>query len=423
MLDLQAGATVAYRPGPSGALVRSVLSQSVPSFHFRHVDGLLLGVPHAGGVYRFQAIDARDGRIRWELPAPNRLPAVTKAERAGEVLVALVVYGVDPYEPNELVAFDRVTGRIRWRRPQPPSTVHRLAGSKERLIVLRHDGELAALSAADGSVLWRDAEVLAPREDARDRVDIAVAGRHVLIAVSGRALRILDATTGKEHHRWATTDGLNAVAAADGMGYAIQRAGPTEQLSVVAIDLNCGTKTWQTQVPAVEFRGDGLLAVGANAVYGCGGWGRLFALDRTSGKPRWRYDLARCDPRFAPVVLPSVGGRPETLIAKPEGDDELLLFEPTEALEQPHAVTVQGQVRLEGLPPQGGFVITVGGERGATDRHGRYQITTQGRGRLWVYVARRPDVDGDYHCPVVNLRLEGRQRHIVNFRCTRHYEY
>ena len=423
VIDLQDSATVAHRPGPSGALVRSVLPTMVPPRHYLHVDGLLLGIPRSTGTnYLFRAIDARDGSVRWEQPSRSGIPNVHEAARAGGVVVEYVEYDYGQ-QPDELVALDRATGQVRWRRPQKPRTVHHLVGTAEQVIVLQHNGELTALSSTDGSVLWRDTKVPSPREDWRDRVDIAAAGGRLFVGVSRRALRVLDAATGTERHQQPIEDGVNGVAASGDTGYAILRDAGTDQLSVVAIDLDCGGRRWQTQVPTAEFRGDGPLTVGADGIYGCGGWGRLFALHRTSGAPAWRYDLARCDPRFAPVVLPSVGARPESLLVRAEGDSELLLFEPGAALVQPLAVTIQGQVRAEGKPPQEGFTVTAGGAKGTTDKRGRYQITTQARGMLWVLVTGKPALGGDFHCPDVNLRLAGRQRHTVNVQCKRVYRH
>ncbi|MBN1774555.1 MAG: PQQ-like beta-propeller repeat protein [Deltaproteobacteria bacterium] len=414
-LEWDAQGLVTLRWGPSGTLVRTEVPVTMPLTSGEYADGILLR--RDGDT--ISALDVHTGQEGWQATITLPWAVVVSAARAGEVVVAdLKDSSTDA--PHQLVAFDVRTGQQRWSRSAADRgrTIRYLIGTPSQLLLLEYDGTVTSVSPEDGSVRWSDTEVSALREDYRDVVDMALDDTVLLLSSSHRAVRILDAATGEERHRMPVTGGMHAVAAAGGTGYVLLRDAQTEQLSVAAIDLDSGTWRWRTALDAVDWRGDGHLAVGAQTLYGCGGYGRLFAIERQTGTPLWRSDIGRCDPLFAPLVLPPAGSHEESLLVQAEEDPELMVFERgTGPLQPPEQATVHGQVTLIGAPACAGIEVVVGGAMQATDSRGRYRIDVQGLGTLPVHPRGGPACFSNHHCQVAHLRLEGRRTYEVDFRC------
>ncbi len=406
VLEWRKGSFVAHRWSAKGNLVQSTTPVSTPPAHGFNLNGILL----SGDDRAARAIDIRSGRVRWKTPMPLRLTTFIKPAVAGSVLVADFNNVVSVPTRHMLVAFDRVTGRIVWQLAHDGRPIFRLVGTPQQLLIARSNGAVSSLNPTDGSGSWSNAEI----PDSGDLVEMAVAGDQLLVASPRKAIRLLDIATGKERRRWPITTDVEAVRVAGNMGFLLRRDVKTDQLSVLAIELDSGEWKWQTNVAAFDWRRT-ILVVGAKAIYGCGGYGRLFAIDRVDGTPLWRYDNTHCG-SFDPVVLPAVAARQETLLVHVGGPNVQLFESGGMPLQPPETVTVEGNVTLE---HQGRcrLGINLSGVKGETDDQGNYRIESQGLGTLTVRVSAPYNCAFNHACRPVTLPLDGRNHYRANFWC------
>ena len=96
-------------------------------------------------------------RELWRTESPY--PVTGAVTLAGDLVVVGggngdYVYGsADP--AGVAIALDRRTGKVRWRTDMPDAVLGAIAASGGKLICPVRNGEVVALSAADGAVLWR----------------------------------------------------------------------------------------------------------------------------------------------------------------------------------------------------------------------------------------------------------------------------
>jgi outer membrane protein assembly factor BamB len=190
------------------------------------------------------ALDPADGRIRWRanLPAPARgAPTVS----GGRILV--------PTTENHLLALSVEDGRRLWTYRAQPTVTMALglpAPAVEGEIVVAGfaSGELAAIRAGDGRVVWSE----------------------TLASARGGGLADIAAIT--------------AMPVIDrGRVFATGLGGIT-----IAIDLRSGRRLWEREVAAAETpwaAGDALFLVTTN--------GELACLGRDDGRVRWLRPLGR----------------------------------------------------------------------------------------------------------------------------------
>jgi outer membrane protein assembly factor BamB len=221
------------------------------------------------------AVDLDRGRVAW-----RREIATAIAPSVGDALVFVAGDG-----RVEAVSADR--GLTRWRTSLPGRIVT-VTWDNGWLLCSNDAGDLAALRASDGELLWREAlgsALVLPPAAGLDRVYVALDG--------GRLLS-LDLTTGRR--AWSRTlDGrITGVAAADG-----QLIVGTTGNAVFSLDLASGRQRWRWRVG-----GDvaGPAASDARHVYFAARDNMLRAVDLRTGNLRWTADLP-ARPVGGPQVL------------------------------------------------------------------------------------------------------------------------
>lgn len=149
----------------TGQTVREYPAAGTPSF-LAHDDGVLIVISDE----MVRALEVETGKLSWEYASAEPRHLV-----AGGDMVSLVQGRARRGEKGELVALDKATGEVRWKRDDLPwaNQVTRCVYSQGTLAyeisTLSDDGpgnSLHLLSAADGQVQW-DREVLPGMNHAR----------------------------------------------------------------------------------------------------------------------------------------------------------------------------------------------------------------------------------------------------------------
>jgi eukaryotic-like serine/threonine-protein kinase len=324
-----AGALPRTRPAALWTFATGGPVRSSPLF----VDGTVFFGSGDGNLY---AVDAATGRERWRFStgAPvDGSPAYT-ARRAGGALV--VVASRDGF----LHAIDAATGRERWKLALGTELpfhwgwdfiLSTPAVDGDRLYVGSGSGEVLAVEAASGKVIWRHATA------ARVRSSPTVADGVVYVGSFDGYLYALDAATGGERWKFATEgtkldsatagfdrqsiQGSPAVSAdqvviggRDGMFYGVDRAtgtqrwrmdhgmpwviaspaiadgkavvGSSDGRFVTAVDLAAGKEVWRSRTGSNQLSSP---AVGGGVVVVGDFTGAVIALDLASGRELWRF--------------------------------------------------------------------------------------------------------------------------------------
>ncbi|NEU58171.1 PQQ-binding-like beta-propeller repeat protein [Halorussus sp. MSC15.2] len=246
-------------------------------------------VGNSGGSVN--GIDAETGEERW------LARWVPRGVRSTPAVVGDTVYAAS-INGREILALDAATGERRWveRAGEPQDARYGGTSSPavagDAVYVGRGDGQVVALSAADGSVRWRT--------DTDGPVDSspAVADGTVYVGSYDENVYALDATDGTI--RWtyrtggevlsspAVADGVVYVGSGDGVLYALD-AGSGEEVGRIAVG------TWIRSSPAVV---DGTVYVGSDD--GC-----VYAIAETDNRsPDARFDHSPDVPNVAePIVF------------------------------------------------------------------------------------------------------------------------
>jgi outer membrane protein assembly factor BamB len=265
------------------------------------------------------AVDLDRGLVRW-----RRDLTTTIAPSVGDDLVfAAAADGV------EALAAD--TGRTRWRSPFPGRLVT-VTWDNGWLLCSNDAGDLAALRATDGELLWRatlGAPLVAPPAAGLDRVYVAIEGGQLLS---------LELATG--HRSWSRQlpGRVTGLRAADG-----QLIVGTTANAVFSLELESGRQRWRWRIG-----GDaaGAAASDDRHVYFAARDNMLRAVDLRNGNLRWTSELT-ARPVGGPQVL---AGRVVVPLSSTVG-----IFDPLSG--KPEAqVTVAGEMgtaphlRVDGRP-------------------------------------------------------------------------
>jgi outer membrane protein assembly factor BamB len=179
-------------------------------------------VPLRGGA--LVAVDLDRGAVRW-----RRELASTVAPSSGDGLVFVATDGV-------VEALHAQSGATKWRTPLPGRLVT-VTWDNGWLLCSTDAGDLAALRASDGNLLWRTtlgAALVVPPAPGLDRVYLAVEGARVVS---------VDLATGQQ--RWVRTlsGRITSLAAVDG-----QLIVGTTANTLFSLDLTTGRQRWRWRV-------------------------------------------------------------------------------------------------------------------------------------------------------------------------------
>lgn len=199
------------------------------------------------------------------------------------------------HDNGGLSAVDLETGKRVWRRKTGLDLSAGPSVAGGRLFVGTRDGRLLALSTEDGSEIWQrsvSSEVLSAP---------AVAGSNVLVRTLDGHLAAFDAADGSR--RWSvehnvptlTSRGTSRPVIAGGVVYAGLDSG-----KLVAYDVSTGERRWEQLVASPTGRSelerivdiDAELLIAENEIYAASAGGKTASLSRTSGRIRWRRDIA-----------------------------------------------------------------------------------------------------------------------------------
>ncbi|MET7477360.1 PQQ-binding-like beta-propeller repeat protein [Streptomyces sp. NPDC005648] len=247
---------------------------------------------HDGTVYvvglRVWAVEAADGLVRWSTSEIGHLAA--PAASGDTVYVA----GQGRYGGNKFYALDTADGRVRWRRRIPAVSltspvvadglVHHVDGS-------RH---LRTFDAATG----RRRRRVRYRRGGANLAGPVLADGTLYVVEDGGTVRALDPATGAV--RWQRPTGVDGAVTPlvhDGTLY----LGGRHHREVHALDAATGEQRWSAWPYLVRGGFDTTPAIHGDTLYIAGSDSRLYALNATTGKARWRV-TADSSIRSAPVV-------------------------------------------------------------------------------------------------------------------------
>lgn len=232
-------------------------------------------IPLKGG--QLVAVNLDSGVVRWTLDVATALTPAT-----GEDLV---------FTANDLAieARDARTGAMRWSTPLPGGAAVPLFYDTGWLLASTTSGDLAALRASDGTVVWRrqlGAPLSGPPGPALDRLYLALEDNRLasVLLASGEIV-------------WsrAMPARVTSLLALDD-----QLVVGTAAKRVISVDLRNGRERWGWDVG-----GDisGVPAADDKRIYFASRDNILRALDRRSGNLRWKANL-RSRPAGGPLRLP-----------------------------------------------------------------------------------------------------------------------
>ena len=141
---------------------------------------------------RFYALDARTGRAIWRYDS-RRCGWASPAVAGGLVVEAFIgrACGLDtPGADGEVIAFDRASGRIRWRRTIGPTESSPLVG-RGLVFVGDWSGRIRALALGSGATRWTF------RAGGKIKGSLALAAGRVYVGAYDGHVYALDARTGR----------------------------------------------------------------------------------------------------------------------------------------------------------------------------------------------------------------------------------
>lgn len=226
-------------------------------------DAVTAYVPLRDG--RLTAVDLDRGRVRW-----TRDITTTLAPAAGESLVFVAGEG-------HVEAVSASDGRTRWRTPVPGRLLT-ITWDNHWLLCSNDSGDLAALRAADGELVWRvtlGAPLVTAPAAGLDRVYAGLEGGRVV------SLALADGSRAWERTLPGRITGLRATDD--------QLVAGTTGRAIFSLDLATGRQRWRWRVG-----GDvtGAASSDGRLLFFAARDNVLRAVDARSGNLRWTMDLA-----------------------------------------------------------------------------------------------------------------------------------
>ncbi|MGH9366967.1 MAG: PQQ-binding-like beta-propeller repeat protein [Thermoanaerobaculia bacterium] len=270
------------------ALAAAAAAQPVLSAESSAGPAMFRGDARHRGVYRASAGPALSG-VQWKFPTKGPL-------RGSPVLAGgLVLFGSGD---GNLYALEASSGRERWRAKLSGAVQSTPAVSGGLVFATSRGRDVTALDVASGRVAWRfqtGAERPFPWGWDFWLSSPAIEGQRVYVGAGDGNLYALEAATGREIWRLPTegrvrsspavTDGVVYVGSMDGRLYAADAESGKRLWAFdtegVAIDSKKAgfDRTSVVSSPAVA---EGLVYIGSRDA-------RLYAVDRATGRERWRF--------------------------------------------------------------------------------------------------------------------------------------
>ena len=246
------------------------------------------------GVYR--ALRTSDGRSVWTFrtgpPTPLRWGYESGETWTSSPVLSgeLVAFGA---RDGKLYALDAATGRLRWSYAADARIYSSPAVAGAAVFVGSQDGTVHAVTLATGKGKWRfatEGTKLKSENFGFDRTTVqsspAVSDGVVYLGARDGSHYALDAETGVE--RWRVDHQVSWVntspAVSDGLVY----VGSSDGHFVQAVDAATGAEHWRAATTGIVWSSP---AVDSARVYIGEGDGTLYALEKHSGKEVWRYRI------------------------------------------------------------------------------------------------------------------------------------
>jgi len=248
------------------------------------IDNLVIAADEGGTIH---ALARADGTSVWSVRTDGSItgsPAVVD-----DRIIAATGRG-------SIYALEAATGRIAWQKAVV-GEISRSVAVADGTIYLPVEGEIVAVSASDGSILWRvtlatDGGVGTPT--VANGIVSAATGLDGA-DVAAHAVGTVDALTGKPGWRYVspTQAQIYTPAVAGDRAYVVGH----DRL-LVALDATTGAVVWsierQSEIEALP-------AVVGNVVYIVGNGGPVEAIDATTGAPLWSVPIKGVP--LAPTVV------------------------------------------------------------------------------------------------------------------------
>lgn len=267
-------------------------------------------------------LDRTTGRELWRFDDGGALKPVfaTPAVAGGHVFAG---EGLHTDTDRRLFRLDAATGKPSW--PKPVTTAGHTEGSPRvadgKVYFSAGDDGLYCVNAADGTTVWH---LRGDEQQLHIDTPPAVSNGRVFAGSGYRTLALLglDAATGAEV--WRTPVGLRSfgppLALGDRVVYGLGTGNLVEDLAAVAeegvpqetapagavvcVEAATGKEVWRCDTPKSVHTA---LTADARSVYAACKDGTVYALDRATGKPRWRRSLGSA-PAAGPAVATYAGG-------------------------------------------------------------------------------------------------------------------
>ena len=241
------------------------------------------------------------------------------------LVISDVVYAAS--RSGEVVALDRETGTVRWRRNLNVSLSSGVGGSETSLFVSTNDGVILALSAADGALLWEtqaSSEVLVP---------VSAGFGTVLVRSADGRLLSLNPTTGEE--RWTVTYTPPALTL-NGYSQPLLLDGGVlvglDDGRLIAFGSNDGKVLWESVVSLPSGRSeverladiDGSIRVDDSAIYAVSYQGKLARIEPSKGEIIWSVPMSSTAGLAVSQTAAIVVGEDDELHAFDKSNGQLL---------------------------------------------------------------------------------------------------
>ncbi|HJR42867.1 MAG TPA: PQQ-binding-like beta-propeller repeat protein [Gemmatimonadaceae bacterium] len=245
---------------------------------------------------RLRAIDAGSGRERWSVPFGGDLPWAWGHESGDFYLSSPNYAGGTVYVgagDGNLYAIRARDGRVLWRAPTEGRVRSSPAIDGDLVFVGSADGRMYAFETATGRQRWRfDTEgvKLESRSFGYDRrtVQSSPAVKDSLVVFGGRDGFLYGVDRARGTQRWRVDHRISWVNTSPAVHDGLVFAGSSDGRFAHAVDARTGVERWRVTTPSLVWSSP---AVSGDAVYVADWGGNLLALEARTGAAQWRHRM------------------------------------------------------------------------------------------------------------------------------------